>query len=74
MPCLWMRKPEPYFSLVEKGLSAQQSVVGIIAYGLLQAEGTGESGGSPCRDYRDTSTSYSPFSPHQHYWYHFYPL
>jgi hypothetical protein len=63
LPCLWMRKPKPYFSLVEKGSSTQQVVVALIASGLLQAKGIGESGGIPCRDYMDTSTSSSPFFP-----------
>jgi hypothetical protein len=63
-----MLKPEPCFSLVEKGSSAQQDIVAPIAFGLLQAKGTDELGGLLCKDYTDTSTSSSLFFPCQHYW------
>jgi hypothetical protein len=69
-----MWKPEPYFSLVEKGLSTQQVVVVLVASGLLRVEGIDESGGVPCKDYTDTLTSSSQFFPRQHCWKHFYPL
>jgi hypothetical protein len=61
-PRSWMQKLEPYFSLVEKGLSTQQVVVVLVASGLPQAEGIGELSGHPCKSYMKTSPSSFHFS------------
>jgi len=54
---------QPYFSLVEKCSLAQKVVVALIAFGILQDEGTSESSGRPCKDYTNTMTSSSSFPP-----------
>jgi hypothetical protein len=63
-PC--SKRLESYFSHVEMGSLTQQVVVAPITYGPLQVEGTGESGGPPCKGYTDTSTFSSLCFPRQH--------
>jgi hypothetical protein len=61
------------FSHEEMGSLTLQVVVVPITFGPPRVEGTGESGGLPCKGYMDTSTFFSLCFPRQHCWWVSYP-
>jgi hypothetical protein len=63
-----LKRLELNFSHAEMDLLTWQVVTVPINFGPLQAEGTGELDGLPCKDYKDTSNFSFQYFPHQNYW------
>jgi hypothetical protein len=62
-PLSHLRRHELKYAHVEMGSLLRQAVVGPITSRPMQAEGTGESDGLPCKYYIDTLTSYFLYFP-----------
>jgi hypothetical protein len=65
---LHLKRLELNFSHAEMDSLTRKAIVVPITSRPPQAEGTGESDGLPCKDYKDTLTFYFQCFPHQHYW------